>query len=189
MKSVGKYYSLMILLVLFSLDIAAQNAFTAQDKAVIATFEGRVKKYINLREQRRRQLPKIPKKATPEQIEFHKTALQKLVQTQRNGAKQGDIFTPEASVLIRRIIKNEFKGRDRIELRKDVLFEAETKGVPVKVNVGYPESKEVVEMPPTLLLALPQLPEQLNYRFVGTNLLLMDKENYLIVDYMTNAIP
>jgi hypothetical protein len=44
-------------------------------------------------------------------------------------------------------------------------------------------------MPPSLLLALPQLPKQVRYRFVGTSLLLVDRENHLIVDYMTNALP
>ena len=44
-------------------------------------------------------------------------------------------------------------------------------------------------MAPTLLLRLPQLPKQLRYRFVGHNLLLIDRENGLIVDYMTKALP
>jgi hypothetical protein len=38
-------------------------------------------------------------------------------------------------------------------------------------------------------LRLPQLPKQLRYRFVRQNLLLVDRENGLIVDYMTNALP
>ena len=66
---------------------------------------------------------------------------------------------------------------------------AENKDVPVKVNVVYPDSKEQLEMPPALLLNLPQLPKQLRYRFVGTNLLLLDRENGLIIDYLTNALP
>jgi len=53
----------------------------------------------------------------------------------------------------------------------------------------YPEAAELLEMPPTLLLALPPLPKQLRYRFVGTNLLLVDRENHLIVDHMANALP
>ena len=44
-------------------------------------------------------------------------------------------------------------------------------------------------MPPYLLPKLPQLPKQVKYRFVGRNLLLVDRENGLIVDYMTNALP
>ena len=82
----------------------------------------------------------------------------------------------------------EMKGRERREFRETV-FEAETKGVPVKVNAAYPESKELTEMPPSLLLALPQLPKQVRYRFVGTNLLLVDRENNLIIDYMPRALP
>lgn len=90
--------------------------------------------------------------------------------------------------MIRAIIKSEFKGRDRQELRETV-FGAETKGIPVRVNYSYPESKEMLEMPPPLLLALPQLPKQIRYRFVGSYLLLVDRENNLIIDYMTNALP
>lgn len=44
-------------------------------------------------------------------------------------------------------------------------------------------------MPPTLLLNLPQLPKQVRYRFVGRNLLLVGRENGLIVDYLTGALP
>jgi len=39
------------------------------------------------------------------------------------------------------------------------------------------------------LMRLPQLPKQLRYRFVRSNLLLVDRENGLIVDYMTKALP
>lgn len=188
MKSVWNYCSLIVVLAFFSLPAAAQNTVTAPDKPVIADFERRVKEYSTLRERIEGRMTKLPKKATPEQIEAHKTALQKSVQAARIGAKRGDIFTSEASRLIRSIIKAEFKGRDRRDLRKDV-FEAETKGVVVKVNFGYPEAKELIEMPPSLLLALPQLPKQVRYRFVGTNLLLVDRENGIIIDYMTNALP
>lgn len=188
MKTVRNCYSLMAAIALLSLTVLAQNSFTARDKAVISDFDTRVKEYNTLREKLEGQSPKIPKKATPEQIEFHKTALQKSVQAARVGAKQGEIITPAATQIIRAIIKSDFKGRDRKELRKDV-FETESKGITIKVNVAYPESKELVEMPPSLLLALPQLPKALQYRFVGTNLILVDRENNVIVDYMTNALP
>jgi hypothetical protein len=61
--------------------------------------------------------------------------------------------------------------------------------VPLRVNYPYPESKEFTEMPPTLLLMLPQLPKEVKYRFVGRNLLLVDRDNNVIIDYMTNALP
>jgi hypothetical protein len=61
--------------------------------------------------------------------------------------------------------------------------------VRVRVNYPYPEPVEFVEMPPTVLLNLPQLPPEVKYRFVGRNLLLIDSDNNLILDYMTNALP
>lgn len=192
MKSVKKYYSLLIFVILGILAVSqtatAQNALSPQDRITMNEFEKQAKAYSKLRENIKGKMPKLSDDATAEQIEVHKTEFQKRVLAARNGAKPGDVFTPAASVVLRRIIKTEFTRQEGAELRKKVL-EAETKGVPVAVNVVYPDSKEKVEMPPTLLLALPQLPEQLSYRFVGTYLLLVDKDNGLVIDYLTNALP
>jgi hypothetical protein len=192
MDSVKKYYILLLLLIFSTLafhqTVATQETLSPQDKKTISDFEKKAKDYSKLREKIEGRLPKMPKDATAEQIENHKLTFQKSVQTARQNAGQGDIFIPAAAELIRKIIKNEFQGKDRVELRETV-FDADTKGVPVKINFPYPDSKEQIEMPPTLLLSLPQLPKQLRYRFVGRNFLLVDRENGLIVDYMTNALP
>lgn len=142
-----------------------------------------------MREALEEKMPALSKEAKPEEIQAHKEQFQDRVRAARVGAKPGDVFTAEAAMLIRAIIKDEFKGRDRVELRKTVLSESENKAVPLRVNYPYPESQELLEMPPPLLLRLPQLPKQLRYRFVRDNLLLVDRENGLIVDYMTNAVP
>jgi hypothetical protein len=162
---------------------------TGEAQQIAETFEKRAKEYARLRERVEEQMPKLSKEAKPEEIQAHKKQFQERVRTARVGAKPGDVFTPEASALIRAIIKDEYKGRDRVELRDTVLRESDTKAVPLRVNYPYPESQEVLEMAPTLLLRLPQLPKQLRYRFVGRSLLLIDRENGLIVDYMTNALP
>jgi hypothetical protein len=167
---------------------AAQSGVSVKDQPVVTQFEERVKQYAKLREGLETKLPKLSKDSTPEQIEAHKKSFQEIVRNARVGAKPGDIFKPDAANVIRAIIKNQFQGKDRKELRQTV-FEAETQGVAVRVNYPYPESKELVEMPPTLLLKLPQLPKQVKYRFVGTQMLLVDRENGLIIDYMPNALP
>jgi DNA integrity scanning protein DisA with diadenylate cyclase activity len=159
------------------------------DKQTAEAFEKRVKDYASLRESLEEKMPKLSKEAKPEEIETHKKQFQERVRAARAGAKHGEIFTPEAQALIRRIIKDEFKGRERAEFRDTVLKEAEIKAVPLRVNYPYPEGGELLEMPATLLLRLPQLPKQVRYRFVGRNFLLVDRENGLIVDYMTNALP
>lgn len=162
---------------------------SASDQAIAKTFEKRAKEYAKLREQLEEKMPKLSQEAKAEEIQAHKQQFQDRVRAARAGAKPGDVFTPEAAALIRAIIKDEYKGKERVELRDTVLRESDTKAVPLRVNYPYPESQEVLEMAPTLLLRLPQLPKQLRYRFVGHNLLLIDRENGLIVDYMTKALP
>ena len=171
------------------LSVTAIAQDSTPNKQIAEAFEKRVKDYVKLREGIEEKMPKLSKEAKPEEIEVHKKKLQESVRAARSGAKHGEIFIPEAAALIREIIKDEFKGRDRVELRKTVLVEAEVKSLPLRVNYPYPETKEQLEMPPTLLLKLPQLPKQIRYRFVGSNLLLVDRENGLIIDFMTKAIP
>src|SRR5687768_6301682 len=159
------------------------------NKQIVEAFEKRAKDYVKMREALEEKMPKLSTEAKPEEIQAHKKQFQDRVRAARVGAKRGDVFTPEATTLIRAMIKDEFKGRERVELRDTVLKESDTKAVPLRVNYPYPESQELLEMPPTLLLRLPQLPKQLRYRFVGRSMLLVDRENGLIVDYMTNALP
>ena len=172
-----------------TLQVPQPPALSAQDKKIAKAFEKRVKGYATMREQIEERMPKLSQEAKPEEIQTHKKQFQERVRTARAGARQGEMFTPDAAGLIRRMIKEEFKGKERIEFRDTVLREADTKAVPLRVNYPYPESQELLEMPATLLLRLPQLPKQVRYRFVGRNLLLVDRENGLIVDFMTNALP
>lgn len=167
----------------------APPTLSPADKQTADAFEKRAKDYAKMREALEEKMPKLSKEAKPEEIETHKQQFQERVRAARVGAKPGDVFTPEATKLIRAMIKDEFKGRERVEFREALLKEAENKAVPLRVNYPYPETQELLEMPPTLLLRLPQLPKQLRYRFVRSNLLLVDRENGLIIDYMTNALP
>lgn len=194
MKSVKNRYTIaafLIFVALLSGRAAAQQPLAARssaDRAVVARFEKSADEYSKMRERLEEQLPTLPKDAEAQQIETHKMNFQKLVVSARQNAKQGELFSPAAAKLIRKIIKAEFKGKKLTELRQTVM-EADNKGIALKVNAIYPPSKELVEMSPALLLALPQLPKQLRYRFVGRNLLLVDRENDLIIDYMTKALP
>jgi len=161
---------------------------TPDGKQAISTFENRVREYVKFRNQVKDKLPKLSKDSTPEQIHSYMIAFEEAVRAARVGAKRGEIFVPAIADYIRTTLRKDFKGRDRIELRKTIL-QAETQGVPLRVNYPYPESKEFTEMPPTLLLKLPQLPKEVRYRFVGRNMLLIDRENNLIIDYMLDALP
>ena len=164
------------------------DGLSVKDREMVVAFQERVKDYAKLREAIEDKMPKLAKESRPEEIEAHKRAFEARVREARADAKRGQLFTPDITTFIRATIRKEFKGAKLKELRETVM-EADTKGVPLRVNYTYPEAKELVEMPATLLLKLPTLPKQLRYRFVGRNMLLVDRENGLIVDYMLNAIP
>ncbi len=164
------------------------QALTEAHTTALKPFEERLKQYIKVRREAQRKLPKLSSESQPAEIAAHARGLQANIMTARASAKPGEIFTTEVAGHIRSLIKDEFTGARLKALREDVLG-SDVKGVPIRVNVLYPEAKELIEMPPTLLLKLPLLPKELTYRFVGRYLLLVDKEAMLIVDYMPSALP
>lgn len=187
MKRLQRYY-VLVPIVLAGLAVAVLAQTPTDTAAVRSGFVARANEYAAMRSKIEAGLPKLSGDATPEQIAAHKAALLKGVRDARKDAKHGYLITPEATALIRQIITTEYQGPDLAELKK-TMIEAETAGVPVKVNAEYPESKEKVEMPPKLLMVLPELPDILRYRFVGKHMLIVDKENSLIVDYAADVIP
>jgi hypothetical protein len=166
----------------------AQTSVSKQDQTLLASFDRHVKDYLKQRERVKAKLPALSKEATPEQINAYQKQCVELLRAMRSGTRAGYIFNPATVEYFRNIIKSDVPPSDKPEIRQTIL-EADTKGVPLKVNYPYPETKEFAQIPPTLLLRLPQLPKEVKYRYVGRHLLLVDTDNNLIVDYMLNALP
>jgi hypothetical protein len=59
----------------------------------------------------------------------------------------------------------------------------------VQVNQRYPDNLPFTTVPPTLLRKLPGLPDEVDYRILGSALLLVDRKANMIVDFIPNAIP
>lgn len=158
------------------------------DAKAIASLMERVKEYITLHEKLVGTLPKLSKDSTPQEIDKHQRALGRLIRQARASAKQGDIFSPESRAVIRRLLIRVFsgpEGRQRIASIMD-----ENPG-PLKlaVNGRYPDSVPLSTMPPQVLEGLPNLPDQLQFRFVGRRLILLDEAAHIIADYIENALP
>lgn len=60
---------------------------------------------------------------------------------------------------------------------------------PARVHADYPAGRSIPLMPTCLLIALPRLPPELQYAFVGRDLILRDVHAGLIVDFVPRAIP
>jgi hypothetical protein len=57
----------------------------------------------------------------------------------------------------------------------------------MKVNSRYPDEIPVSTIPPQLLEGLPKLPEEMEYRFVGNDLILMDTHAHIIADFVPDT--
>src|SRR5437868_3881830 len=71
------------------------------DAQALSTMEARIKEYVALHDRLEAGLPKLKKDASPQEIDTHQRELGARVQEARKGAKPGDIFTPEAQVVVK----------------------------------------------------------------------------------------
>jgi len=166
---------------------AASQPVNADAKA-LAAFLDRVNGYVAVHQKLENSLPKLSKESTPEQIDQHQRALTKLIQEARKDAKPGDIFTPESQEVLKRILAKVFGGPDGAALKASIMDE--NPGVPsLKVNDRYPDTVPVSTIPPQVLEQFPKLPEELEYRFVGNDLILMDTHAHMIADIVRDAFP
>ena len=98
-----------------------------------------------------------------------------------------DIFTPDVQALVRRLLRPIFSGKDGRQIR-DEIHDNEYKGnAPLRVTARYPDEVPLSTVPPQVLTSLPKLPGELEYRFIGTSLILFDPHAHIIVDFMKRA--
>ena len=62
-------------------------------------------------------------------------------------------------------------------------------GVRVTVNGRYPDTVPVSTVPPQVLQTLPKLSEDMEYRFIGDRLILLDAHAHVIADFIDDALP
>ena len=159
------------------------------DAAAIAEFSKRVDAYVALHKKVEATIPSLPKEASPEQIDQHQRALARLIGQARANAKRGDIFTPEMERVARKLLRDIFTSPDGDQMKREIFEEDSQRDITPTVNGRYPDAVPLSTVPPGVLSGLPKLPEELEYRFVGRNLILLDPHAHIIADYIPRAIP
>ncbi|HXT68784.1 MAG TPA: hypothetical protein VN700_03460 [Vicinamibacterales bacterium] len=165
----------------------AQASSQSRDQKTIADFQKRMSDYVALHKKIESSLPKLPDRATPEQIDKNQRAFGQLLIEARANAKQGDLFGPDMAALVRRALAPLFRGAQGAGLRAAISEEPHP--VVPRVNTRYPDEVPLSTMPPVVLKALPPLEEEIEYRFIGRHLILLDSHSHLIADVMVNAMP
>ena len=168
---------------------ADAQSTTNPDAQVLLDFKKRVDQYMELHNKLEKESPPLKETKEPSQIQASQEVLARKLQAARKDARQGDIFTPEIQQVLRRLMYPETKGAEGAETKAAMAEEkGELKDVVVKVNASYPESAPLMTVPPNILAALPKLPEDLEYRFVSRNMILLDTHANIIVDFVPKAI-
>ena len=151
-------------------------------------FLQRVDDYAALHRQLESQLPRETVTADLKALFRPKQALSAAIRTARADARQGDIFAPALASYFRTLVADTVK-RAGINDMLATVEDENSVHIPASVNGEYPAGRSVSMMPPCLLAALPPLPPELQYRFVGRDLILWDMHAGLIVDFVPDAIP
>ena len=165
---------------------------TNPDAKLIADFNAKVEAYNALRRDLGKKSTPLKETVDPAAIQLAEKTLAANIRTARANAKRGDIFTPATEAMFRRLLRPQVSGGGTEAADNKAIMKDDApapKEVPFKVNGEYPKDAPLSTVPPDVLKALPQLPENLQYRFVGKHLILYCSQGNLIVDYMLNALP
>ena len=165
-----------------------QDPPDARQAAVLADFAVRVQSYMDFRQSAAATVPAQTVSADPARIQRISDALAAAIRTARAGARQGDIFAPGIAAAFRATVGSGCH-QDYVELLASVSEELDSPLSAPVVHGRWPAGVPVPTMPPDLLAALPWLPPGLQYRFINLDLVLIDIDANLIVDFVPDAIP
>jgi hypothetical protein len=158
------------------------------DESALSEFDQRIDAYMDVHKRAVRPLGDIDDTKTPAEITARETALATAIRAARPQAKAGDLFTERAAAVLKKLIGDNYRQSPAVrDTRKDA--EIEVPDFTPVVNDAYPPTHPLGTFPPTLLMMLPPLPDELEYRIVTHHLILRDVAANLIVDVLPNAVP
>lgn len=148
-----------------------------------ATFIARMNAYADLRKKLEQGLPKLKVTDNPVEILRAETALAARIRVARAKAKRGDIFSRRIRTAFRQALRTQTDPGTCEAIRDDNPGD-----FTYPINGTYPKHNPVSTMPPNILAALPELPDDVHYRFLGRDLVLHDTRANMILDEIPDAI-
>ena len=175
---------------------------TSADARGLTEFANKVQAYVALHRKVEAALPNLPARADPATVAAHQKLLAEGIRKSGPRPAQGHVFVPDIQPFFKRLLAPELKGPGTKETREKVAEgnpepakglprdpDVKPREVPLVPYATYPLDAPVSTVPPPVLLKMPQLPKELEYRFVGKNLVLRDTVADTIVDFIPQAIP
>ena len=169
----------------------AQTVPMLQEIVATQAFETRINEYVALHRLLEGPLPPLRVTRDISTVQASMRDLRLRIQLVRANARQGDLITPEVARVFRRLLAACVPPEqwasilaDNAEGEVDVRI-----GPPpaLQVNMEWPARVQFGFVPPQLLATLPLLPPELQYRIIGSSLVLWDHHANLIVDFLPGA--
>ena len=148
-----------------------------------ADFDARMLIYAELRANLQQGLPALRVTDDPREILKAEHALAKRIRAVRSGAHGGEIFTPEISAAFKHALVLEARPSTCASILDDNPGEFS-----FSINDTYPKRRPLSTVPPGILMLLPRLPADVEYRFLGRHLILHDTRANVILDRLPDAI-
>jgi hypothetical protein len=152
-------------------------------------FSKRADDYVKLRKRMQGDLPAPQSGSSGAQIKQYQTTLAQKIHDARPQARQGDFFSSPISQIFRKLIAAPLQGANGRKIRASLRHAEPVRGIKLEINREYPEAAALQSTPPTLLIDLPKLPHDLEYRIVGRELVLLDSSSNLVLDSLPDALP
>ena len=167
--------------------VLAQHAAVNPQAAAMKEFSQHLQEYLQLREQLAKKLEPLKPTSNAADLQARQQALAAALRNARAGARQGDLIPPAVQEQIRKTVAVDYARR--APAARQATFEEVPEGMLPGVNKNYPERAALPTVPPLLLARLPLLPDNLQYRFFGRHIVILDGDVGIVVDYVTNALP
>jgi hypothetical protein len=156
-------------------------------------FQAAIDKYMEIHKKAVASVPAMPKETKDTAlIAKHEQQIADAIRALRPNALVGEVFTPVVRQMIVATVKQKVDGKAGESAKATILGEGNPKSEAIPVNLAvngpYPTKAPLSTVPPSVLMALPTLPKELDYRFVGGNLILRDTVANLIVDFIPNVL-
>jgi len=159
---------------------AAQEIAPLADRTMVE-FGQRVSEYAMLRDEVQKSVVHLAVTSNPVEISRASDTLATKIRNARPRARTGQVFSPAVTAHIIAAL--------RVDTATWAAIMDDNPGrMRSRVNGQYPHDKPLSTVPGHVLAKLPPLPEDLEYRFAGTDLLLRDRRANLIVDYISEAL-
>jgi len=167
-----------------------QGMRTERDVAALQQWTVNLEGYVALRDQALCEVRRRPATSEPGEFLEAQQALARAILARRPDARIGDLFTFEVRRALRKAIARALTESQTAiaDVMAAITAEIVAGAPPVRVNEPFPWQLGAA-MPPRVLAALPRLPQGLQYRFVGRDLILIDLDANLVIDFLPEAIP